>query len=670
MSLTGKRFGPVEDRLHGVVVQDPYRWLEDRTLPETEEWIREQRRRTDAYFAECHDLTAIRQRVRKYCDIEMIDHPAKIGDRYFYRLRAPGEEQGRIYVRDGVAGVKRLLVDPSAEGPFVSVGIYRISADGGILAYERKEGGEDKSSIRMVDVRTGATLPSAIEKGYARGFGFSPENRGFFYCHACTNEDQHTVRFHAFDDSPAEHVVFRVERSRRSRLTLLADSAHLGVARIHEVGGELVQDLWISERRDPTIWHRVLIAVSMPCSLILSNGRVFALRYDRASDAEVAELTLDGNAIRTIIREEGSTTRQVMIAGSTVYIHACKNSRPVLRSSLLSGRHLPDISLPENGTIELLPNFGDGSSLFLSYESFACPQTIFEYVPDSGALFSWTKRSLGNESSSVTVRHTSYRSFDGTEIPVLFAGHRLGKTGSPSPVIMTSDGGFGVSLAPRFSILVSLLLECGAVFVVPFVRGSGALGEAWHDAGRRRKKQNSFDDFIAAAEWLCTEGITTAQQIAIFGASNAGLLAGVALTRRPDLFTAVVCIAPLLDMVRYEHFDQAENWKEEYGTCDDEQDFRALYAYSPYHHVSASTQYPSILFIAGDKDDRCNPAHVRKMAAHLLRDAAPNASVLVDYSTERGHVPAMPVSAKIEALGRRVAFLCRELKLPLPKGEH
>jgi prolyl oligopeptidase len=646
MSLTDARFASLEETIHGVLVPDPYRWLEDRGLPETEEWIREQQRRCDAYFAKCEELSLIRQHVRKCCDIEVIDQPARIGNLYFYRRRAPGQEQGCIYLRDAVSGMERLLVDPSAEGPFVSVGIYRISTDGGMLAYERKEGGEDKSSIHVVDARTGATLSCSIQKGHARGFAFSPENRGFFYCHASANEGDHTVAFHGFDDSAAERVVFRLKRSRASRLTLAADSVHLGVIHIHEVDGNLVEDLWIAQRRDPSSWRQILTEKRLPFSLILADGKLFAVDYGPSSHAAFVELTLDGDDRRTIVQYEGEIIRQLAVASHNVYTCSSTDSRFILRAARLSGQPLPDLALPEHGTIELLPNLGDGSSLFLSCESFTCPPTIWEHIPDSGALFPWTERFLPSATKSFATRHTSYPSFDGTEVPIMLVGDAPSATQPPVTVIMTSDGGFGVPLAPRFSVLVSLLLECGAALVIPRIRGSGALGETWHDAGRGRNRQRSFDDFVAAAEWLCREGITTPQQIAIFGASNAGLLVGVALTQRPDLFRAVLCISPLLDMVRYEHFDQAKNWKQEYGSCDDEQDFRALYAYSPYHCISANADYPSVLFIAGDKDDRCNPAHVRKMAARLLGTGSRSDSVFVDYSAERGHVPVMPLSVR------------------------
>jgi prolyl oligopeptidase len=203
---------------------------------------------------------------------------------------------------------------------------------------------------------------------------------------------------------------------------------------------------------------------------------------------------------------------------------------------------------------------------------------------------------------------------------------------------------------------------------VPHIRGGGEFGKAWHDAGRARNRQTSFDDFIAAAEWLCDQGATTPCQLGIFGGSNSGLLVAAAMTQRPDLFGAMVCIAPLLDMVRYEQFDEAVKWRREYGTVDDPEDFRALYAYSPYHHVAEDVDYPPILFVTGDQDDRCNPAHVRKMAARLQGRSVQKSIVIVDYSQERGHSPVLPLSVRIPALARRITFLCRELNITIPEG--
>jgi len=234
---------------------------------------------------------------------------------------------------------------------------------------------------------------------------------------------------------------------------------------------------------------------------------------------------------------------------------------------------------------------------------------------------------------------------------------------------MTSYGGFGIAVTPRFSVLVAIMIECGAIFALPRIRGGGELGMQWHDAARGRNRQKSFDDFLAAAEWLCSRGITSPSQLAIFGGSNSGLLVGAALTQRPDLFAVALCIAPLLDMVRYELFDRAVKWRREYGTVQDPEDFRALYAYSPYHRVQDDVDYPPIMFVSGDKDDRCNSLHVRKMAARLQDREAQSSAVIVDYSEERGHTPVLPLTTRVSALARRIAFLAKHLNVLLPTRE-
>jgi prolyl oligopeptidase len=236
---------------------------------------------------------------------------------------------------------------------------------------------------------------------------------------------------------------------------------------------------------------------------------------------------------------------------------------------------------------------------------------------------------------------------------------------------MTGYGGFGVAMTARYSTLVSILLELGFNLAIPHIRGGGEFGRTWHEAARRQSRQIALDDFIAAAEWLRRTRLTSPERLGLVGGSNAGLLMAGAMVQRPDLFGAVVCIAPLLDMVRYEVFDHAARWREEYGTVEDEQEFLALHAYSPYHRVREFTDYPPTLFVSGDKDERCNPAHTRKMVALLKGRQAQRSPVLLDYLFERGHSPGLPKSQRIEALVRKVAFLCQELNVPIePGGVH
>jgi prolyl oligopeptidase len=326
--------------------------------------------------------------------------------------------------------------------------------------------------------------------------------------------------------------------------------------------------------------------------------------------------------------------------------------------------------VPIGGTIQFLPAYGqEADGFFYSYESFDAPLAIYEHFAHANSSALWYQRGPNqHQMRRCHVREECIASKDGTVVPLTLVSFAPHDGAAPAPVIMTSYGGFGVTMTPQFSVLVVIMMELGAVFAMPHIRGGGEFGKAWHEAGRARNRQAAFDDFIAAAEWLCQQLVTTPDRLAIFGGSNSGLLVGAVMTERPDLFAAVLCIAPLLDMIRYESFDHAVNWRQEYGTVEDPEDFKALYAYSPYHHVAEDVNYPAIMFVSGDKDDRCNPAHARKMAARLQGRAAQRSAVIVDYSEERGHSPMLPLSVRIGALTRRIAFLCEELHIALPNG--
>jgi prolyl oligopeptidase len=669
MPLSNSRFAPVEEILHETLVRDPYRWLENRALPETDKWIREQQAICDAYFRTCNELPAIRERVREYLDIDVIDRPAKVGQRYFYRRRIRGQEQACIYVRDMGLDIERLLVDPSTHGPFVSVAVHRISQYGSLLAYELTQGGEDRQSIHIVDVEHGATLAGKVGYGYARGFTFTTDNQGFYYSHEFTpTASEHTVRHQFLNNSGEGHVVFRVVRSLGSRLVLTADSVHLGAFWTHESRGVLLGDFWLARRETPTQWHQVFANRKLPFKPVLQAGRLFAISYEQAPNGKVVELNCSGQETRTVIPDQGSMIRQLVITEDSVYLVVTEGPRSVVRSWELSGAEHPQITLPHQGEVHLLPSLGDGSSLFISSESFTRPQSICEFVPATRELSVWSGRILPCSMKEIVVEHTVYPSTDKQSIPITLVRDAASCTGMSHPVIMTGYGGFGISMVSQFSVLVTILLECGGVFAVPHIRGGGEFGRAWHEAGRGRNRQTSFNDFIAAAEWLMREGFTTPQQLAIFGSSHGGLLVGAAMMQRPNLFRAVLCMSALLDMVRYEQFDRAARWKREYGTAQIKEDFQALCAISPYHWAMDSKNFPAVLFVSGDKDDRCNPAHTRKMAARLAENWIGANPVLVDYSSERGHSPVLPLQIRIDALARRIAFLCRELNLSFSIG--
>ena len=670
MSLTDSPLAPVEEMIHGVLVRDPYRWLENRSLPETEEWIREQQIHCVEYFAACEDLTAIKERVRAYLDVEVRDQPTKVGDRYFYRRRGRGQEQGCIYVSEGSDGEERLLVDPSPFGQYASVGIHWISPDGALLAYEFKQGGGDRKSLHTVDVTTGLTLPDVIETGYARGFAFTLDRTGIIYCQERPEiPEDHCVRLHLFEGTEADQVCFSVPRTHGSRLVLAGDGTHLAAIHVHRIDNGDVVDFWIALKNRPDSWHCLFVNRPQPFGPILQHGRIFALSYDESPNGQLIELNHSGEILRIVIAEQGMMIRQVVIAGNSVIVNYIDELTPSLVRWSLEGMRVESLRVPIDGTIQLLPiRSDDAGSIFYTYESFTQPLSIFEHNFSSGWTRPWHLRERSILPADLDVRTTAYRSKDGTRIPLTLLTQNREDSPERGPVIMTGYGGFGVPVTPRFSVLVAIMMEMGAAFALPNIRGGGEFGKDWHDAARGRNRQVAFDDFIAAAEWLFSEGVTSPDQLAIFGGSNSGLLVGTAMTQRPELFRAVLCIAPLLDMVRYEHFDQSAKWRHEYGTADDPEDFAALYSYSPYHDIDDKANYPSVLFVTGDYDDRCNPAHVRKMAARLQEYSNRLGTVVVDYSEQRGHSPVLPLSIRLDALVRRIAFLCRELGIPFAVG--
>jgi prolyl oligopeptidase len=321
------------------------------------------------------------------------------------------------------------------------------------------------------------------------------------------------------------------------------------------------------------------------------------------------------------------------------------------------------LPIKEGSSIRLSPSRIDSDELIAEEESFIEPITISCYSPATGERTLWARRGVPFESASYTHTQVWYSSKDGTRVPMFLMGRPDVLESGPHPTILTSYGVSGVSMTPQFSVFVAFLVERGCLFALPNIRGGSEFGADWHNAAKGRNRQRSFDDFLAAAEWLIESGRAIPDRLGIFGGSNSGLLVGAALTQRPDLFRAVVCMVPLLDMLRYHRFDAAFVWRNEFGTADDPEDFRALANYSPYHRVRTGVPYPATMIVSGDSDNSCNPLHARKMTARLQAATSSPYPVILDYGKYRGHSPVLPLTERIEALTDRMAFLSEQLQL-------
>jgi len=660
-----------EELIHGVSIRDPYRWLENRRLRESDEWINEQRQLCDRYFSNCPGTTMLQSRIEQYLDVDIVDQVTQAGTKYFFRRRNRGDEQAGIYVLDSVNGREQLLTCVPKDSPYKSVRIHRVSRDVSLLAYEVREGGSDKMAIKVVDVESSRTLPMSLSPGYLGGFAFGSEHGSFYYAHDIPSDSsRHTIRFHAGKRVSADQVLLALPRSRMSRLILTSDGEHLGAMWLRSHGSELVGTFFLARRDDPTNWKPLFADKLSPPIPFLAHGRIFILRYGQTPNGSVVELSIDGVETQTIVPEGDLMIQQLAVVGQHAYVRYLSGKTPSVAYWSLTERSTGTIEVPSDGTVQFLPIVCDMQDhLFLVSESFMRPPTIFEYFPNSRSSRLYYSRKSPAKVNSCVVQDLSIQSMDGTAVPVLLLSRSDRHEGGPRPTIMTAYGGFGIPMTPYFSALVSIMVELGAVFVMAQIRGGGEVGGAWHEAARGRNRKNAFADFLSVAEWLCANDFTSPDKLAIFGGSNAGLLVGVSITQCPELFRAALCIAPLLDMVRYENFDRAAKWRQEYGTVQDREEFSALLEYSPYHNIRDGVDYPATLFVTGDKDDRCNPAHVRKMAARMQANPAQQRHILVDYTYERGHFPALPLSARCSSLLRRIAFLCCELKINLPDGE-
>jgi len=666
---------PVTELLHGVTITDPYRWLEDQDSPVTRNWLEEQTNYTRAYLNSVQGRDRIRERVSQLFDVDVISEPWKAGNRYFFVRRVRGEEQPVLMMREGSSATEVCLVDPNerAEGTGAAIGILGISDNGQFLAYCVRQGGDDAYGVEFVDVDQRRILPDRLPYGYCTGLVFSPTNAGFFYSHLLVGADRsrrRSVRFHEFGtDFEKDSEVFSVEGSERFQLHLfsISNGRILGYL-VSWLRNSPCCDFYIheiSKNKPPTLIANKIegrfcpIGVGDPLIVLTDwqapNFRILALEPTNPEESNWREL----------IPETNHQIHGCAVAGGQIFVCYVENCNAQVEIFDRNGAKCGVLPCPEGGTVQLLPRSIESDTLFCQFTSFSQPPEILAYRTGTGTSEVWAKSLVPFDPSSIEVRRVAYSSKDGTEIP-MYLIWRKGRVGcGATPAFLTGYGGFGASITPRFAVYATVLIELGFTVAIANLRGGAEFGRKWHEAGKRHNRQNAIDDFIAAAEWLLAKKYTTPEKLAIGGGSNAGLLVAAAMTQRPELFRAVLCQGPLLDMLRYHKFDLADLWIDEYGSADIPEDFPHLNAYSPYHNVKTGTAYPATMLISGDADQRCNPMHARKMAARLQAATSARHPILLDYRSRWGHSPAQSLTERIEALTDKLAFVCNELEVEI-----
>jgi prolyl oligopeptidase len=463
-----------------------------------------------------------------------------------------------------------------------------------------------------------------------------------------------------------DREIFFAGEGEKIHLSLHSDNTRLVffVSRFLE---KTFTDIYFSSLDNTAPPELIFPGIDYRLSLRLRNGKILAMTDREAPNRRIVEIRIQANGPQEwidIIPESDALMSDWSIVADRILVSYRKDMTHRISYFALCGEKLGEMPVSGNETLRLISAASDSDEVFFATESFTEPIRLFRYSVKTNERTIWARTSTPFDSANYAHSQVRYTSKDGTSIPMFLVGRRDTLERGGNPTIMTSYGGYGISMTPQFSVLVAFLMERGCLFALPNIRGGSEFGVQWRNAAKRRNRQTAYDDFLSGAEWLLGTGRTAPGKLAIFGGSNSGLLVAAALTQRPDLFRAVICMVPLLDMIRYHLFDNAHVWKDEFGTADDPEDFAALSGYSPYHRVRDGVAYPATMIVSGDADQNCNPLHARKMTARLQAATVSKRPIFLDYSKFRGHSPVLPLGERVEALTDRIAFLCDQLQLP------
>jgi prolyl oligopeptidase len=674
----------LQDSINGFLVADPYRWLEDPGSEETRAWLAAQ----DALYAEqlaaLPGREALATRLAELLGAGTVSTPVWRGGRQFFLRRMPGQEHAVLYTATADGG-ERVLIDPMQVDPSgtTTLDAWQPDKEGRLLAYQLSEGGAEESVLRVLDVETGQEVDGPIDRCRYSGVAWLPGGKAFYYTRRLApgdvpaGEEQYHRRLYLHrTGTPADDDIMIFGAGREKTNYYMASvsldgrwlivGAAAGTAPRNDLwladlaaSGESAPDLRVIQRdvdaqTTASVGRDGLLYIFTDAGA--PRGRLLAADPAAPEPGHWREkLPQDDEAVLTdyAILDGPELDRPVLLAAWTR--HAVSE---ISVHDLATGERTGAIPLPGLGTIGGLSERPEGGhEAWFAYTDNVTPVTIFRYDARSGEVGVWARSPGAVDVPDVETRQVAYRSKDGTTVRMLVISGRQDQR-EPRPAILTGYGGFGISMTPGYAATVLAWVEAGGVYAIAGLRGGSEEGEDWHRAGMRDRKQNVFDDFHAAAEKLIADRWTTPAQLSISGGSNGGLLVGAALTQRPDLFAAVVCSAPLLDMVRYERFGLGETWNDEYGTAADPAELGWLLSYSPYHHVRDGTDYPAVLFTVFDSDTRVDPLHARKMCA-ALQHAAPGSlarhPILLRRESDVGH-GARAVSRSVSLSSETLAF--------------
>ncbi len=669
------------DTYHGIEVSDPYRWMEDLDAAELKTWIDAENALVDGYLSDVPGRAALKQRLREIWNYERFGVPEKHGNLYFFRRNDGLQNQSPIHVQEGLEGQPRLLLDPntlSADGT-IALAEFAVSNDGAYFAYALSDGGSDWRTIRVREVASGNDTSDEILWAKFTGISWAKDGSGFYYSRYDEPKGENALKavnkfqkvyFHRLGEAQEnDSLVF--ERPDQPDwgfgATVSDDGAYLIIA--GSQGTDVRNRLFYKDLRDPDANVQALIEELVAEYTYVGNAAdtLYLLSNDDAQLNRIIAIDLKQptrSNWKTIVPSSDAMLSSASLVNHQLIAHYLRDARSEVKVFALDGALVREIEMPGLGAANGFAGSADDSETFFSFASYTLPETIYRYDASNGSTTVFRAPEVSFNSSAFETRQVFYPSKDGTRIPMMISARKGIALDGNNPTILYGYGGFNIAVTPRFSPATVVWMELGGVYAVANLRGGNEYGSSWHEAGMKRNKQNVFDDFAAAAEYLIAEKYTRPEKLAISGRSNGGLLVGATMLQRPELFGAALPAVGVLDMLRFRDFTIGWAWESDYGSVLDGEEFKALYAYSPLHNIKPGVRYPPTLITTADRDDRVYPAHSFKFAAALQAAYPDGNPILIRVETRAGHGAGKPTDKQIEEVADIYAFLKKALKMP------
>jgi prolyl oligopeptidase len=671
---------PVTDTVSGHEITDPYRWLEDSKSPATRAFIDREMKYTEEYLDQVKNRPAIVKALTELERVESYTTPFERNGVYFFSKRMPDENQASIYMRKGLHGDDMRLVDATnlSADQNTSVGINDISQDGSLLVYGIREGGADEEVIKVLDVTKHEELPDTLPHARYNNMNIAPDKQGLYY--GKFEQTGTNVYYHRFGSDPSkDELIFGKKFGDETfgpmelidpRVT--ENGRYLIITVAHGVPPKRV-DIYAKDLRTANSpIKQVVHGIDSRFTPVNYGDDLYVMTDYKAPNYSVVKISIANPAPdkwQTIVPEGKDAIESISIVGGKLFVRGLHDVVTETRIFSLDGKQTGHISYPALGSASPIRGRAAGHEGFYTFESFTIPPTIYRFDTTSGKADVFAKIKVPFNSDDYEVKQVFYHSKDGTRVPLFISSKKGAKRDGTTPTLMYAYGGFNLSTTPHWDPEFAWWLEQGGYYAQPSLRGGGEYGETWHEAGMFEKKQNVFDDFFAAAEYLIDNKYTSPERLAIRGRSNGGLLMGAAMTQRPNLFGAIWCGYPLLDMIRFQKFLVGRWWTAEYGSAENPQQFPYLIKYSPYQNVKPGAKYPAIMFNTGDSDTRVDPLHARKMTALMQNESGSTRPILLHYETKAGHSSGVSIKQAINDTADELAFLWNEVTGPPPASE-